>query len=178
MKDKNDRKKSNSHSVNRNREIARLGVFIALALILSYLENLVPIHFVVPGVKLGLANLVTIIALFQFRIGDTVMISVGRIVLSSVLFGNLAVMLYSLAGAFCSIVVMMVMKKCKIFSVTGVSVGGAVSHNLGQIIVAVIVMENIRIFYYLTVLVLTGTLAGTAIGFLAVFLLKNIRFNS
>lgn len=168
----------NQPQLNPNRRIALCGILIALAMLLSYLESLVPIHMAVPGVKLGLANLVTIVALFRLGLRDTVVISVGRIVLSSVLFGNFAVLLYSLAGAFCSILAMEILKKCKMFSVTGVSVGGAVAHNLGQIVVAVFAMENIRIFYYMAVLVLTGTAAGIAIGLLSVFILKNIRFNS
>ena len=168
----------NQPQLNPNRRIALCGILIALAMLLSYLESLVPIHMAVPGVKLGLANLVTIVALFRLGLRDTVVISVGRIVLSSVLFGNFAVLLYSLAGAFCSILAMVILKKCKVFSVTGVSVGGAVCHNLGQIVVAVFAMENIRIFYYMAVLVLTGTAAGIAIGLLSVFVLKNIRFKS
>lgn len=159
-----------------NRRIALCGILIALAMLLSYLESLIPLHMAVPGVKLGLANMVTIVALFRLGLRDTVVISVGRIVLSSLLFGNFAVLLYSLAGMLCSILVMVILKKCKVFSVTGVSVGGAVAHNLGQILVAVFVMENIRIFYYMAVLVLTGTVFGVVIGLLSVFLLENIRF--
>ena len=183
-----DKKESENKSVkNKNtanqskhnaQEMALCGILIALAMILSYLESLVPIHMAVPGVKLGLANLITIIALFRLGLRDTIMISVGRIVLSSVLFGNFAVMLYSLAGACFSILTMSIMKAGKRFSVTGVSVGGAVSHNLGQILVAAIVMENARIFYYMAVLTLSGTIAGVAIGILSVYLLKNIHFKS
>lgn len=176
MEEKEKTKSKKTTQLNRNREVALCGILIALSMILSYLENLVPIQWAVPGVKLGLANLVTIVALFRIGLRDTVIISVGRIVLSSVLFGNFAVMLYSLAGAFCSILVMTLLKKCRAFSVTGVSVGGAVAHNFGQILVAVFAMENVRIFYYMAVLVLTGTIAGIAIGLLSVFLLKNIRF--
>ncbi len=163
--------------LHSNRRIALCGILIALAMLLSYLESLIPISIAVPGVKLGLANLVTIVALFRLGLRDTVVISVGRIVLSSVLFGNFAVLLYSLAGACCSILVMMLLKKCKVFSVTGVSVAGAVAHNLGQILVAVISMENIRIFYYMAVLTITGTAAGVAIGMMSVFILKNIHFH-
>ena len=157
------------------RKIALCGVLIALAMILSYLESLVPIHMAVPGVKLGLANLVTIIALQKLDLKSTVVISVGRIILSNVLFGNMAVLLYSLAGAACSILIMTLLKKCRVFGLVGISVAGAVFHNLGQILVAVCVMENVRIFYYMFILLITGTVAGVAIGLLASFLLKNIR---
>lgn len=162
--------------LNKNHKIAFCGVMIALAMILSYLESLVPIHMAVPGVKLGLANLVTIIALQRLDLKSTIVISVGRIVLSNILFGNLAVLLYSLAGAACSILIMTLLKKCRVFGLVGISVAGAVFHNLGQIVVAACVMENVRIFYYMFILLISGTVAGVAIGLLASFLLRNIRF--
>ena len=87
----------------------------------------------------------------------------------------MAVLLYSLAGAACSILIMTALKKCRVFGLVGISVAGAVFHNLGQILVAVCVMENVRIFYYMFILLITGTAAGVAIGLLASFLLKNIR---
>ena len=167
--------KNNHSQLNNNHKIALCGVLIALAMILSYLESLVPIHMAVPGVKLGLANLVTIIALQKLDLKSTVVISVGRIILSNVLFGNMAVLLYSLAGAACSILIMTALKKCRVFGFVGINVAGAVFHNLGQILVAVCVMENVRIFYYMFILLITGTVAGVAIGLLASFLLKNIR---
>ena len=164
------------NSVSQNRITSLCGVFIALAMILSYLENLIPINVVVPGVKLGLANLVTIVSLFKLGLKPTIVISIGRIVLSGVLFGNVTVIIYSLAGAFLSILVMYIVKKIKIFTVTGVSICGAVAHNLGQIIVAALILENANIMYYMLVLAVIGALAGTAIGILSGIILKNIRF--
>ena len=96
--------------------------------------------------------------------------------LSGVLFGNVTVIIYSLAGAFLSILVMFFVKKIKIFTVTGVSICGAVAHNLGQIIVAALILENANIMYYMLVLAVIGALAGTAIGILSGIILKNIRF--
>lgn len=164
------------NSVSQNKITALSGVFIALAMILSYLENLIPINVAVPGVKLGLANLVTIVSLFKLGLKPTIVISIGRIVLSGVLFGNVTVIIYSLAGAFLSILVMYIVKKIKIFTVTGVSICGAVAHNLGQIIVAALILENANIMYYMLVLAVIGALAGTAIGILSGIILKNIRF--
>lgn len=158
-----------------NKDIAITGVFIALAMILSYLESLVPIGFAVPGIKLGLANLVTIVALYKLGLRDTIIISLGRILLSGVLFGNMMIIIYSLAGAALSILVMVLVKKTKIFSTTGVSVCGAISHNLGQIIVAVISLENMNIMYYMLVLAIAGTVAGTVIGILSGMIIKNIK---
>lgn len=167
--------KQSNHS-NHNRMTALCGVLIALALVLSYLESLVPMNFAVPGIKLGLANLVTIIALIRLGIGYAVIISVGRIVLSGILFGNPLVIVYSLAGAFLSMGIMWLVRKLHFFTVTGVSICGAVAHNAGQLIVAAIAMENASILYYMVVLSVTGLAAGLAIGLLASYLLKNIRF--
>ncbi len=160
-----------------NRLTALCGVFIALAMILSYLESLIPINVAVPGVKLGIANLVTIIALQRLGFKPTVIISVGRIILSGILFGNVTVIIYSLAGAFLSIAVMYLMTHIKLFTTTGVSIGGAIAHNLGQLIVAAIVMENVNILYYMAVLAITGTIAGAVIGILAAYIMKNISFS-
>ncbi len=161
--------------MNNNKKIAMTGVFIALALILSYLESLVPISVAVPGIKLGLANLVTIVALYKLGIKQTIIISIGRIFLSGILFGNMMIIIYSLAGAGLSILVMIIVKSIKLFTVTGVSICGAVSHNLGQIIVAVIVLENANIMYYMAVLAIAGAFFGAIIGLLAGNIIKNIR---
>ena len=126
--------------------------------------------------KLGLANLVTIVALVKIGLKPTIVISLGRIVLSGVLFGNVTVILYSLAGAFLSILVMSLVRKIKIFTLTGVSICGAVSHNFGQIIVAALILENSNIMYYMLVLGIAGAIAGTVIGILSGIILKNIRF--
>ena len=162
------------NNMSKNKMTAMCGVFIALAMVLSYLENLVPINVAVPGVKLGLANLVTIVTLVKMGIKPAVLISVGRIILSGILFGNVTVIIYSLAGGFLSILAMCIVRKIKAFSVTGVSICGAVFHNLGQIIVAALIMENANIMYYMIILALTGTIAGALIGILASVILKNL----
>lgn len=162
------------NNMSKNKMTAMCGVFIALALVLSYLESLVPLNFAVPGIKLGLANLVTIVAMFKLGLKPAILISLGRIVLSGILFGNITIIIYSLAGAGLSIIVMFIVKKIKAFSVTGISICGAVSHNMGQIIVAAVVMENANILYYMLVLCITGAVAGTFIGILASIILKSI----
>ena len=150
-----------------NRLVALCGVFTALAMILSYLESLVPVTVAVPGVKLGLANLVTIIALRKLGLKPTIIISVGRIVLSGLLFSNLAVIIYSLSGAALSILIMVIVSRFSFFTVIGVSICGAIAHNAGQILVATVVLENMNIFYYMAVLGISGAIAGTLIGILA-----------
>jgi heptaprenyl diphosphate synthase len=169
---KNDRKVV-SHTGNRL--VALCGVFIALAMILSYVESLIPVPAAVPGIKLGLANLVTIVSLKKLGIKPTIVISAGRIILSGFLFSNLTVIMYSLAGAALSIIVMVFVSYIRVFTVTGVSICGAIAHNLGQLIVAAIVLENVRIMYYIAVLGLSGAVFGALIGVLAGYIICNIR---
>lgn len=169
-----NREKVITQNMSKNKATAMCGVFIALAMILSYLENLIPIYFVVPGIRLGLANIVTIIALTELGLKSAIIVSLGRIVLSGILFGNVTVIIYSLAGATLSLLVMCIVRKIKVFTLTGVSICGAVAHNFGQIIVAVIVLNNINIMYYMLVLTVTGAVAGTAIGILTGIILKKL----
>lgn len=172
-----DKHENKSHTTckSNNRIVALTGVFIALALVLSYFESLIPVFAAAPGVKLGIANIVTMLAMYKLGVKPAIIISVGRIVLSGILFGNLYVIIYSLAGGALSICVMIILKKIKLFSVVGVSVAGAVAHNAGQIIVAVFLMENVNIMYYLPVLIISGVIAGTVVGILTVYIIKNIR---
>jgi heptaprenyl diphosphate synthase len=169
---KNDRK---AVRPTGNRLVALCGVFIALAMILSYVESLIPVSAAVPGIKLGLANLVTIVSLKKLGIKPTIVISSGRIILSGFLFSNLTVIMYSLAGAALSIIVMVLVSHIRVFTVTGVSICGAIAHNLGQLIVAAIVLENVRIMYYIAVLGLSGAVFGALIGVLAGYIICNIR---
>lgn len=154
---------------------AYMGMLTALAFVFSYIESLIPISVGVPGVKLGLANLVVIVALYTMGTKEAFTLSVIRIVLAGFTFGNPASMVYSLAGGMLSLLVMVFMKKGKLFSVTGVSVLGGVFHNVGQILVAMLVVENAKLLYYLPVLILSGTIAGVAIGILAATLTKRLE---
>ena len=156
------------------KKTAYLGMLIALAFVFSYIESLLPIHFGVPGIKLGLANLVVIVALYAMDIKTACVLSLVRIVLVGFTFGNPANMIYSLAGAILSLLIMILAKRCKAFSVTGVSVLGGVFHNLGQIAVAAVVAETATLFYYLPMLVVAGTLAGIVIGVLASLLIQRL----
>ena len=149
------------------KKAAYMGMFTALAFVFSYLEFLIPINLGIPGVKLGLANLVTIVALYTMGIKEACTLSLARIVLNSFTFGNPAAMLYSLAGGFLSLLAMAAAQKIKLFSVTGVSV-------LGGILAAALVVENAKLLYYFPVLVLSGTLAGTVIGILAAMVIKRL----
>lgn len=154
-------------------KIAQYGLIIALALVLSYLESLVP-PLGVPGVKLGLPNLAVMFALYRLSLRDACVISLVRAALVSLLFGNGMSLAYSLAGATLSLAVMGLLKKTGKFSCVGVSVAGGVAHNAGQILVAMAVLETSRLAWYLPVLCVAGTAAGVLIGMVSGVLVKRI----
>ncbi len=159
--------------------IAYFGVFTALALIFSYVETLIPVSFGIQGVKLGLANLIIVIALYKMRLKEVYLLSVTRILLSGFLFGNYFSILYSLAGGLLSLTVMAILKKREGYTVIGISAAGGVFHNVGQLLVAMAVVESLAISGYLPVLLIAGLLTGLLIGILAGQMLKrltNIRF--
>ena len=159
--------------------VAYFGVFTALALIFSYVESLIPIQLGIPGVKLGLANLIIVIALYKIRLSEVFLLSIVRILLSGFLFGNYFSILYSLAGGLLSLVVMALLKKMGDFSVMGISMAGGVSHNVGQLVVAMLVVETFSVGYYLPVLLVAGLVTGFLIGVAAGEMLKrlvNIQF--
>lgn len=149
-----------------SRLTALYGMMIALAVLLSYVEMLIPISLGVPGVKLGLANLVTIVALYTIGIRGAVEISLMRIVFVGLTFSNLFAMFYSLAGGVLSLMLMFLCKKRDWLGQTGVSIVGGVGHNVGQLFVAALVVENTAVLYYLPFLLVAGTIAGMVIGIL------------
>lgn len=151
----------------KTRKIAYLGVFLALALILSYVESLIPFYFGIPGVKLGLTNLIVVVMLYCIGTKEAFGVSVARILLAGFLFGNLFSILYSLAGGVLSFIVMCLLKKTGRFHVISVSVTGGISHNLGQLIAAAFVVETYDIFYYMPFLLIAGVATGFVIGMLA-----------
>ena len=157
--------------------LARFGLLIALALILSYLESLLPLSFGVPGIKLGLPNLVVIFALYRLSPRAAAVISVLRVLLVSVLFGSVLSLAYSAAGAVLSFLIMWGLKRSGKFSCTGVSVAGALAHNAGQILAAALLLETSRLAWYLPVLCISGTVAGICIGLLSALLIKRIKMN-
>ena len=153
--------------------VAYFGVFTALALIFSYIETLVPISFGIPGVKLGLANLIIVIALYKIPLREVYVLSIVRVLLSGVLFGNYFSIAYSLAGGLLSLTVMALLKKAGGFSVIGISIAGGVCHNIGQLVVAMIV-ETFAMSYYMPVLLVAGLITGFLIGVVADQVLRRI----
>ena len=157
------------------RKVAIFGVFTALALIFSYVELLIPINFGIPGAKLGLANLMTVLVLYKMGIKEALALSMTRIILSGFMFGNLFGILYSLSGGLLSFLVMVLLKKSDRFSVAGVSIGGGTAHNIGQLFVAMVVVQTYQVVYYLPVLLVAGEVTGLLIGLVAKEVLKRIQ---
>lgn len=146
------------------KNVARYALLVALAMVLSWLESLIVLPGMLPGMKVGLANLVVLFALYRLRLRDAACLSLVRVVLASMTFGNAYSFAYSLAGAALSLAVMAGLKKLDWFSILGVSIAGGVGHNIGQLLVAVAVLGTVRLGWYLPVLLVSGTLAGIVIG--------------
>lgn len=157
-----------------NRKYAFLGLFSALAIILSYVESLFPVFIGVPGVKLGLANLAVLFILEQYSWREALSVSGIRIIVTGFLFGNMFIILYSLAGALFSLTVMTFLKKKTEASLYAVSMAGGIAHNIGQILVAMAVVENLSLIYYVPVLLIFGMITGFLIGLLTHELLKRL----
>ena len=156
-------------------KVAVFGVFTSLALILSYVELLIPFNFGIPGMKLGLANLLVVILLYKGCPRDALLLSVIRILLSGLIFGNMFSIFYSLGGGLLSLAVMVFLKKTGQFTVAGISIGGGASHNVGQLLVAMFVVQTYQVGYYLPVLLIAGVITGAVIGILSAEVLKRTQ---
>ena len=162
---------------NNTKKIAYYGLLIAVAFVLSYIESLLPMFVAVPGVKLGLTNLVVLIALKYFGYKEAFVINMIRILLVGLTFGNGFSLIYSFAGGILSFVVMVLIKKSGKFSLSGISVAGGVSHNIAQILVAAVLLQSSALFYYLPLLLISGTAAGLVIGLISAEILKRLPKN-
>lgn len=160
-------------------KVAYFGVFTTLALIFSYVETLIPIQFGIPGVKLGLANLIIVIALYRMKLSEAYLLSIVRVLLAGFIFGNYFSIIYSLAGGLLSLTVMALLRKKGGFSVIGVSIAGGVFHNIGQLIIASVIVETFSVMYYVPVLLIAGLVTGLLIGIASDEMLKrlaNLKF--
>ena len=157
------------------KKTAEMGLFLALALILSYVESLLPLSFGIPGIKLGLPNLIVVLLLYQGDARQAGLVNFLRIMLSGFLFSNLYGILYALAGAVLSFMAMLLGKRTGWFSIVGVSVLGGVLHNIGQILVAIMVVETFYVGYYIPFLIVAGTVAGAVLGSVAMELVPYLR---
>ncbi|MDF2611759.1 MAG: putative rane protein [Lachnospiraceae bacterium] len=159
----------------KSKRTATYGLLIALAFILSYIETLIPIPFAVPGMKMGLANLVVITGLYAMGGKQAFVLSMIRIILVGFTFGNLSTMAFSIAGGLLSWFLMLIFMKTKWFSIVGVSIIGGISHNIGQILVSIYIVDNLNIAYYLPFLLITGVVTGTLIGMLGALIVKRLK---
>ena len=156
-------------------KVAYFGIFTTVALIFSYIESLIPVPIGIPGIKLGLANLVIVVALYKMSVREAALLSVLRIVLSRFMFANMFIILYSLSGGLLSLLMMSMLKKTNKFSVIGISISGGVFHNIGQLIMASLVLESFSLTYYLPVLLISGLVTGFIIGIVSNEMLKRMK---
>ena len=157
------------------KKIAVLGLCTAVALILAYVESMLPPLFhAVPGIKIGLPNIMIVFVLYRFGVKEAAGVSLIRMLAVSFLFGNMMALVYSLAGAFLSMLVMVILKKLNFLSVVGVSVAGGVFHNVGQILAAMLLLGTAELGYYLIVLAITGTISGIFVGLCGGVIVKRI----
>lgn len=160
---------------HQSKKIAFLGLCAGVALVLAYVEALLPpLYAAVPGIKLGLPNIAIIFILYRFGLREAAAVSLIRIVAVALLFGNPMTFAYSVAGAFLSLLVMTVLRKLDLFSIVGVSVGGAVFHNVGQILTAMVLLGTAELGYYLIVLAVTGTISGILVGLCGAMAVKRV----
>ena len=157
------------------KQMVTLSAIIAVAMILSYIESMIPAFVAVPGVKMGLSNIATVFALYALGWPYAICVSVVRVFLSALLFGNFVSLIYSLSGAALALALMILLKKLDRFSSVGVSVAGGVGHNAGQIVAACIVMKNAAISIYIIPLIISGTISGIVIGLIAGNLVERVK---
>ena len=155
-------------------KVALYGVLIALAMVLSYVEMLIPLPVGIPGVKPGLANLVVFLALYMMTAREALLISMVRILLVNITFGNGSAFLYSMAGGILSFLVMWIFQKKDFLLPAGVSIAGGIAHNVGQLLMAAVILENGAVFTYFPVLLAAGCITGGIIGFLGEQIRKRI----
>ncbi len=157
------------------KKLTALSASVALAMVLSFLETLIPPLAAVPGVKIGLANIVTVFLLYTYGWREAGSVSIIRVCLSAMLFGSAVSFIYSASGALLSFFGMLLIKRLSISQELSVSVTGGVLHNAGQIICASLIMENAGIAIYLPPLIISGTVSGIAVGIAAALVIKKLH---
>ena len=156
------------------KKIALYGVMAAAALILSYVESLIPAFFAVPGMKLGLTNIVVLVMLYLISARSALLVNIVRIILVSILFGNIASFAYSIAGGLLSFLVMYLLKKSGRVSIVAVSIAGGAAHNAGQILTAMFLLHTVSLAWYLIILWFAGITAGAVIGIIGAVLTRKL----
>ena len=162
---------------NNTRRLTALSLTVSFALILSFIESRIPAFVAIPGIKVGLANIAIIFTLYKFGIKEAIAVSAVRVCLMATLFGSPVSFIYSLTGAVLSLSVMLLLKKLTPLSEVAVSVSGGVMHNIGQICAASIMLGTNVVLYYLPFLLLSGTIAGIAVGVASGVLLQKVTID-
>ncbi|MEN8905305.1 MAG: Gx transporter family protein [Clostridiales bacterium] len=162
--------------LNKSRKIVTLSMLVAQAIVLSIIESFIPISFIIPGVKPGLANIVTIVSLYYFSLKDVLIIILVRSILTALFSGNIYMFFFSMSGGILSTLFMglLIKKFRKYFSTIGISVSGAFFHNLGQILVAYTIVKSSTIFFLLPILMISGIIMGCITGYISYYLLNNL----
>ncbi|WP_455684433.1 Gx transporter family protein [Thomasclavelia sp.] len=155
------------------KKITYLSLLTAIAIILGYIETMIPFSFSIPGSKIGLANIICIITLYYYGFKETLIVSLLRCLIIAITFTNLYMFLYSISGAILSIFVMYLLKQTKSFSILIISITGAICHNLGQLIIAIIFL-GFNIIYYLPYLLIIACVTGTFMGLIALSLIRKL----
>lgn len=160
---------------NSTKKLTTLAITVSLALILSFIESRIPAFVAIPGIKVGLANIAVIFTLYKIGVKEAVGVSVLRVILVSFLFGSPVSLIYSITGAIFSLTVMILLKKLTPLTEITVSVCGGVMHNVGQITAASFMLSTNVVIYYLPFLLISGTIAGIAIGVASAILVKRVK---
>jgi len=161
--------------MKRTKKLTTLALTVSLALILSFVESRIPALVAIPGVKMGLANIAVIFALYKLGFKEAIGISVIRVVLVSLLFGNIMSLAYSIAGAVLSLSVMFLLKRFTSASTLGISISGGVTHNIAQVAVASLLLNTEVVLYYLPALLVSGSIAGVLVGIASALLIKRVK---
>ena len=157
------------------KRVAILGVISAFAAILSYIEAILSFGFFIPGVKLGLANIAVVIVLYIYGYKDAFFVNIIRIFVVGLLFTNMFSIMFSIAGATISYIVMILLKKLNIFSPIGVSVAGGVAHNVGQLVIAMFIIESYSVINYVPILMIAGIICGLIVGIISLMVIKYLK---
>ena len=152
-----------------------LAVSVSVAMVLSFIESRIPSFTAIPGIKVGLANIAVIFALYKMGWREAIIVSLVRVVLVALLFGSVVSLAYSFAGALLSLLLMILLRKIGIFTEVAVSVVGGITHNIGQILVAFLLLETDVVFYYLPFLLVSGVIAGIGVGAASALMVKKVK---
>ena len=158
-----------------SKKVAYYGCILSLAMIFSYVEFLVPFNLGIPGIKLGLANIIAVLVLYKNGFKSSMVINIARVLLVGIIFGNIFSIIYSLSGGILSVAAMALAKKWRALSPVGVSVIGATAHNIGQIAAAAIVLETAAVFYYLPFLIISAVVTGVLIGLSTTIIISRLK---